>query len=145
MGNAIPIETQAALYDRYPGRIMFKPDAHPTVEQIKALRDATRGEGSVFEGAGGRALVESFPHGISGTMPGADCVWALVALWRALNEGDNARAEAIHAPLSDLCSPLETVDAFLYLQKLLLVKQGIFHNTLVRCPAKVSQPALPAS
>ena len=62
-------------------------------------------------------------------MPGADCVWALVALWRALNEGDNARAEAIHAPLSDLCSPLETVDAFLYLQKLLLVKQGIFFTT----------------
>lgn len=134
LGNSIAIETQAALYDRYPGRIMFKPEAHPIVEQVKALRDATRGAGSVFEGAGGRALVESFPHGISGTMPGADCVWALVALWRALHDGDAAKADAIHGPLYDLCSPLETVDAFIAVEKMLLVKQGIFQNTLMRGP-----------
>ena len=134
MGNSIAIETQAAVHNRYPGRIMFKPEAHPIIEQIKALRDATRGAGSVFEGAGGQALVESFPHGVNGTMPLTACVWALVALWRALLDGDDAKAQSIHAPLYDLCAPLKTVDAFIAVDKMLLVKQGIYQNTLIRGP-----------
>ena len=42
------------------------------------------GRAKVFEGTGGIALVDNFKRGIVGTMPGADLIRGIVALWRDL-------------------------------------------------------------
>ena len=88
----------------------------------------------VFEGTGGIALLDSFKRGIVGTMPGADLIRAIVPLWRALQAGDSAKADRIHGPLAALISMQTSLDAFLAVEKHLLVRQGIFKNTLVRGP-----------
>jgi 4-hydroxy-tetrahydrodipicolinate synthase len=67
-------------------------------------------------------------------MPGADLIRGLVALWRALEAGDAGRADAIHGPLSALVSLQTSLDAFLAVEKHLLVRQGIFRDTRVRGP-----------
>lgn len=134
VGNAIPVEVQASLFLEFPDRVQFKPEAQPIGPTLSRLRDATDGRAAIFEGTGGIALVESHQRGIRGTMPGSDLIWAIVALWRALESGDWNKVNAIQGPLIALISIQTSLDAFLAVEKLLLVEQGIFKNTIVRGP-----------
>ena len=135
VGRPMSIAMQAQLLDEFgPERVMFKPEASPIVPRLIELLNATAGRARVFEGTGGIALLESHPHGVVGTMPGADLIRALVALWRALEAGDAAKAQRIHEPLAALISLQTSLDAFLAVEKHLLLRQGIFKNTLVRGP-----------
>ena len=135
VGRPMSIALQAKLLDEFgPERVMFKPEATPIGPRLSELRDATVGRAKVFEGTGGLALVDSFRRGIVGTMPGADLIRAIVALWRALRSGDDARVYQISTPLGALVSMQNSLDAFLAIEKYLLVKQGVFRNTIVRGP-----------
>ena len=135
VGKPMPIAMQARLLDEYgPDRVLYKPEASPIGPKLSELREATGGRARVFEGTGGIALVDSFRRGIVGTMPGADLIRALVPLWDSLAAGDTARADRIHGPLAALISMQPSLDAFLAVEKHLLVRQGIFKNTLVRGP-----------
>ncbi len=134
VGNSIPVAVQAGLFNRHPDRILFKPEAQPIGPNLTALHKATGGRARVFEGTGGIALVDNYRRGVAGTMPGADLPWALVALWRALEAGDDARARRIHGPLAAMVSMQHNLDAFLAVEKLLLVHQGVFKNARVRGP-----------
>ena len=103
-------------------------------ESVGALRDATGGKAPVLEGTGGIALVDSYRRGVIGTMPGADLIDVLVALWRALEAGDEQRIYQLSLPLGALIAIQTSLDSFLAVEKYLLVKRGIFQNTLVRGP-----------
>jgi 4-hydroxy-tetrahydrodipicolinate synthase len=134
VGRPLSIAMQAALYNDYGDRVLFKPEATPIGPRLSALRDATGGKAPVLEGTGGIALVDSYRRGIVGTMPGADLIDVLVALWRALETGDEARIYDLSLPLSSLIAIQTSLDAFLAVEKYLLVKRGIFPNALVRGP-----------
>ncbi len=134
VGRPMSIALQARLLEEFGSRVLFKPEAVPIGPRLTALRDATAGRAKVFEGTGGIALVDSYRRGIVGTMPGADLIDALVALWRALLDRDDARAYQISQPLTSLVALQHSLDAFLAIEKYLLVKQGIFRNTIVRGP-----------
>jgi dihydrodipicolinate synthase/N-acetylneuraminate lyase len=134
VGRPMSIGLQAGLLDRHPERVLFKPEAVPLGPRLTELREATAGRSRVFEGSGGIALVDSFRRGVVGTMPGADLIKPLVALWRALQADDQPRADAIAFPLASLVSIQHSLDAFLAIEKHLLVRQGIFRNTIVRSP-----------
>ncbi len=135
VGKPMPIAMQARLLDEFgPERVQYKPEASPIGPKLSELRDATQGRARVFEGTGGIALVDSFKRGVKGTMPGADLIRALVPLWRALEAGDGEKADRIHGPLAALVSMQTSLDAFLAVEKHLLVRQGIFTSTRVRGP-----------
>jgi dihydrodipicolinate synthase/N-acetylneuraminate lyase len=135
VGRPMPIPLQARLLDEYgPDRVLYKPEATPLGPNITALLEATGGRARVLEGSGGIALVESHRRGVTGTMPGADLIDAIVALWRALEAGDEATVNCISPPLSALVSLQTGLDGFLAVEKYLLVKQGVFKNTHVRGP-----------
>jgi len=134
VGRPMSIALQAALFNTYGDQVLFKPEATPIGPRLSALRQATGGRAPVFEGSGGIALVDSFRRGIVGTMPGADLIKGIVALWRALTAGDERRAYALSQPISSLVAVQNSLDAFLAVEKYLLVKQGVFKNTRVRGP-----------
>lgn len=135
VGRPILISNQARLLQEYgPDRVLFKPEAAPFGPNLTALRDATGGRALVFEGTGGIALVDSFRRGIIGTMPGAEMIDALVALWTALAEADEQRIYRLSLPISSLVAVQVGLDGFLAVEKYLLKKQGIFKNTVVRGP-----------
>jgi 4-hydroxy-tetrahydrodipicolinate synthase len=135
VGRPMSIGMQAQLLEEFgPERVLYKPEASPIGPKLSELREATGGRARVFEGTGGIALVDSFRRGIVGTMPGADLIRGLVPLWRALEAGEAVRADRIHGPLAVLISMQTSLDAFLAVEKHLLVRQGIFKNTLVRGP-----------
>ena len=135
VGRPMPVSTLSELLDRYgPQRVLFKPEATPIGPNLTLLRDATSGRARVFEGSGGIALVDSYRRGIVGTMPGADLILALVALWKALVAGDEQRIYQLSLPLSSLVAMQTGLDGFLAVEKYLLKRQGIFKNTVVRGP-----------
>ena len=138
VGRPMPISLYARLWQQYGERLYFKPEATPIGPRLTELLEATGGEARVFEGTGGLALVDSFRRGVMGTMPGADLIDGIVALWRSLCRGDEARAEAISLPLVAIVSLQQSLDAFLAIEKHLLVKQGIFVNEIVRGPVGYS-------
>lgn len=134
VGRPMPVDLLARLLSEFGDRILFKPEATPIGPRLSELRDATNGKARVFEGSGGIALVDSFRRGIVGTMPGADLVDGIVALWRALQSGDEGRVYALSLPISSLVALQSGLDGFLAVEKYLLVKQGVFENTIVRGP-----------
>lgn len=135
VGQPMSIAFQARLLEEYgPVRVQYKPEAQPIGSRLTALRDATGGRARMFEGLGGAALIDSHARGVVGTMPGVDVVKALVALWNALEAGDADTANRIHGPLCALITLLPTLDAFIAVEKYLLVRQGILKNDIMRGP-----------
>ena len=135
LGQPLDISLYVDLIDKYGAeRVQFKPEAKPVKERLELLRDASNGRALVFEGQGGVDLLDTYPIGIVGTMPGAEVPWALVALFKALKENNWDRAKSIHAPLAKLISYQTTLDAYVAVEKYLLVKQGIFTSARQRGP-----------
>lgn len=134
VGRPLSIALQAKLSSDFGERVLFKPEAAPIGPRLSALRDATDGQARVFEGTGGIALLDSYRRGIVGTMPGSDLIDGIVALWRALEAKDDQRAYELSMPISTLVAAQSSLDAFLAIQKYLLVKQGVFRNAVVRGP-----------
>ena len=135
LGQPLDISLYVDLIDKYGAeRVQFKPEAKPVKERLEMLRDASNGRALVFEGQGGVDLLDTYPIGIVGTMPGAEVPWALVALFKALKEDKWERARSIHTPLAKLISYQTTLDAYVAVEKYLLVKQGIFTSARQRGP-----------
>lgn len=135
LGRALPVTLYVDLLQRYgPDRVQFKPEATPIGPRLSALRDATGGTARVFDGTGGIALVDGYRRGVVGTMPGPEVPWALVALWRALRDGDQHAIDAINGLLASLVSVQSSLDSFVAVEKHLLVEQGIFTDARRRLP-----------
>ncbi len=134
VGRPLSIEFQARMFESFGDRILFKPEAQPLGPNLSALHRATNGRAKVFEGSGGIALADNYRRGIVGTMPGADLVDVIAELWKALCAGDAERIDALSLPLGALVSLQSGLDGFLAVEKYLLVKRGVFRNTIVRGP-----------
>jgi 4-hydroxy-tetrahydrodipicolinate synthase len=135
LGAPIELDTYVELIDKYGDeRVQFKPEAKPVKERLTQLNKISYNRARVFEGQGGIDLLDTHPLGVKGTMPGAEVPWAIVGLWNALENKDLTTAQAIHTPLAKLISYQTTLDAYVAVEKYLLVKQGVFINTNQRGP-----------
>lgn len=135
VGEPIPLHVLVDLVSLYgPTKIQFKPEAAPLGPRQSALSAATGGVARLFEGSGGLALVDSHARGAVGTMPGADLVWAIVPLWRALESGDADTADLISARLAAVLTHVSSLDSYIAVEKFLLLQQGIFSSSRQRGP-----------
>jgi dihydrodipicolinate synthase/N-acetylneuraminate lyase len=137
VGKAIPLGVYVQLLDCYgEEKIVFKPEALPIGPNLSALRDATSGRARIFEGSGGILLVDSYRRGIAGTMPGMELLDGIVALWKALQRGDEETIYRLYYPICAIVAlQLQAgLDGFLAIEKDLLVKRGIFASDRRRTP-----------
>jgi 4-hydroxy-tetrahydrodipicolinate synthase len=136
VGNAMSIDFQASLFEKYGDRVLFKPEAAPLGPCISALREATQNRAAIFEGSGGVLLIDSYRRGITGTIPGVELLDGTMALWRALQEGDEERAYQIYFPICALVTlQLQGgLDGFIVVERYLMHKRGLFPNQLHRGP-----------
>ncbi len=134
VGEPLPVEAQAELHRRFGERVLFKPEAQPLGPNLSRLREAGGPGLRVFEGSGGIALLDSHRRGICGTMPGSEIVWAIRALWDALEAGDLRRATGLQGLIAPLIFLQQGLDGFLSVEKALLHRQGVFPNRIVRGP-----------
>jgi len=137
VGQSIPIAACAKLLERYgPEKILFKPEAAPNGPTFSALRDATGGRATMFEGSGGIFLIDSYRRGIAGTMPGMDLLDGVVAVWKAMTRGDEDAAYRVSLPVGAIVAlQLQAgLDGFLAVEKYLMVKRGLFPSARRRRP-----------
>jgi 2-keto-3-deoxy-L-arabinonate dehydratase len=133
VGAPIDVSVYLNLLEQFGvERIYFKPEASPLGPNLSKLRDATHGTARIFEGSGGINLVDCYRRGIVGTMPGMDLLDGVVALWNALAAGDEERIYQLSLPISALVAlQLQGgLDGFLAIEKHLLMKRGLFDNTI---------------
>ena len=133
VGAAIDLGVYLQLLEEFgEQRIFFKPEASPLGPNLSKLRDATGGKARIFEGSGGINLVDCYRRGIVGTMPGTDLLDGIVALWTALQAGDDERIYQLSLPICALTAlQLQAgLDGFLAIEKHLLKQRGLFTNTL---------------
>lgn len=137
VGRPIPLEICVQLLDRFgPDKILFKPEANPVGPRLSALREVSGGRARIFDGSGGIALVDCYRRGIVGTMPGMEFLAGVVALWRALQHGDERAIYRLYFPICALVSlQLQAgLDGFLAVEKYVLVKRGLFNHDVRRKP-----------
>lgn len=134
VGRGLSIDLQVHLFEEFGDRVMFKPEGPPVGLSITSIMERTEGRARIFEGLGGAALIESYRRGVIGSMPAADVCWAVIALWRALERGDFPRAYEISAPLSALIAMEINLDAFVVIEKHILVRQGVIPRAHCRGP-----------
>ncbi len=138
VGQPLEISLYAKLLDKYGNdRVQFKPEAKPVKERMRQLQEVANGKAKVFEGQSGTDLLETFPLGLVGTMPGSEISWAIIALWNALKEDKWDFAGRIHLGILALMKYQPTLDAYVAVEKYLLVKQGIFTSTRQRGPVGI--------
>jgi dihydrodipicolinate synthase/N-acetylneuraminate lyase len=80
-----------------------KEETEPSTVKLTEVVQAN--DGSVkgfFGGAGGRFLIEEYRRGSGGNMPGCHVTDVVVALWNALEAGDQARAMHIYKEMAPL-------------------------------------------
>ena len=135
MGQPLSISLYEKLLIEYGNkRVQFKPEAKPVKDRMQQLQAVANGQALVFEGQSGLDLIDTHPIGLFGTMPGADIIWAIVKLWNFLEAGDHDRARKIHELVAKLVAFQINLDAYVAVEKYLLVKQGIFTSTRQRGP-----------
>lgn len=137
VGASIPTSFYVRLLDEFgPEKILFKPEGAPVGPNISDLRIASDGRAKMFDGSGGSLLIDAFRRGVIGTMPGVDLLDGIVAVWNALQSGDEAAAYRIYFPICALVA-LELqagLDGFLAIEKYLMVKRGLFATDHRRTP-----------
>ncbi len=136
VGTAMSLEFQADMFREFGSRILYKPEATPLGPVISGLRKLTGGEAAIFEGSGGVLLIDSYRRGVTGTIPGVEMLEALVALWDALERGDDRRAYEVYQPICAMCTlQLQGgLDGFIVTERYLLHRQGLFPNEVHRGP-----------
>lgn len=136
VGTAMSLEFQADMFREFGSRILYKPEATPLGPVISALRELTGGGAAIFEGSGGVLLVDSYRRGVTGTIPGVEMLEGIVALWDALERGDDRRAYEVYYPICALCTlQLQGgLDGFIVTERYLLHRQGLFPNEVHRGP-----------
>ena len=135
VGTGLSTDLLVQLHKYDPARICFKPEAQPLGPRLSALLDATGGQAKVYDGSGGIALIDRFRRGLVGTMPGTDLCWAIVHLWDYLEFGDYQAAYEFSQPLVSLIAMQTSLDAYVAVEKYLLVKQGVFVSSACREPS----------
>jgi hypothetical protein len=136
VGMAMSVSFQADLFRRYGQRSLFKPESTPLGPTISALRAQTHERALIFEGSGGILLIDSHQRGVNGTIPGVEVLPGIIAVWNALEAGDEERAYSIYLPICALGNlQLQGgIDAFITVERYLLHKQGLFPHLIHRGP-----------
>ena len=137
VGRSLSTAFYIRLLDKYgPDKILFKPEAAPIGPNLSALRDATGGRARAFDGSGGILLVDAFRRGIAGTMPGVDLLDGIVALWNALQAGDEEATYRLYFPISAIVAlqMQAGLDGFLAIEKYILVQRGLIESARRRQP-----------
>lgn len=137
VGRPLSLEMQLRLLERYGSeRLLFKPETVPVGPTVTALVQSSGGKAKIFEGSGGMYLVETFRRGLRGVMPGCDLIDGIVALWKALQSGDDKRIYLLAFPISAIIAiqAQAGLDGFMMIERYIMRKRGVFRSSHDRGP-----------
>ena len=102
-----------------------EPSTIKLTEIVQANDSSAQG---FFGGAGGRYLMEEYRRGVDGNMPGCHVTDVVVALWKALETGDERRALHIYKELAPLF--------FFEVQMEGCYKEVLYRRGVIDCPKR---------
>lgn len=102
-------------------------------EKVTAIRAATGDAVGVLEGWGGLYMLELFPYGICGIMPGLGLADLLVQIWQRAAAGHmGAAMDLFERVAPQLGFSLQNMELFHHIEKRLLVQRGVIAGATVR-------------
>ena len=126
-GTNMPAELVIQLCREIEFVKYVKEETTPTTFKMSAILKGGVANG-VFGGAGGRYLIEEHRRGCAGQMPGCHVTDVVVALWNALEKGDEARALHIYKEMAPLF--------FFETQLNGSYKEVLYRRGVIACPLK---------
>jgi 4-hydroxy-tetrahydrodipicolinate synthase len=96
LGSSLPVETVRAVLEHVPAIRYVKEENVPCGQRISALLDSAPSNLlGVMGGAGGRFVLDEYARGACGSMPACELVEAHVAIWNAVQAGENQSARSL--------------------------------------------------
>jgi dihydrodipicolinate synthase/N-acetylneuraminate lyase len=126
-GTNMPAELVIKLCREIEFVKYVKEETTPTTFKMSAILKGGVAKG-VFGGAGGRYLIEEHRRGCAGQMPGCHVTDVVVALWNALEKGDEARALHVYKEMAPLF--------FFETQLNGSYKEVLYRRGVISCPLK---------
>lgn len=133
----------ARLAERIPNARYLKLEDPPLMQKIRAIRERTS-QFEIFGGLGGMFLLEELGAGASGTMTGFAFSEILVAVFKAFQAGDKARAEKIFDEYLPLIRYENQPVINLTIRKQLLHLRGAIDHPTPRNPFNAVDPGTDA-
>ena len=133
IGTPIAPALLAKLLAEIPGVDYLKEETAHAPQVITAVRDlAGDSLKGVMGGMAGRYLLEEYRRGACGTMPACEVADAHVAIWNALDGGDEDEARRLHTMLLPLLN-YEAMFSFTIYKEVLL-RRGVIASAKTRVP-----------
>ncbi|NLD55629.1 MAG: dihydrodipicolinate synthase family protein, partial [Burkholderiaceae bacterium] len=133
IGTPIVPALLAKLLAEIPGVDYLKEETAHAPQVITAVRDLAGDHlKGVMGGMAGRYLLEEYRRGACGTMPACEVADAHVAIWKALDSGDEAEARRLHTMLLPLLN-YEAMFSFTIYKEVLL-RRGVIASAKTRVP-----------
>ena len=133
VGTPMSAELLTRMLRDIPGVSFIKEEsenAPQVISQVQAM--AQHDLKGIMGGMGGRFVLEEYRRGACGTMPASEVADALVLVWNALEEGDEARARRLHTQLLPMLNYEALYTYAIY--KEVLVKRGVIASSHSRVP-----------
>jgi 2-keto-3-deoxy-L-arabinonate dehydratase len=125
--------------------VALKVEAEPSAPKIGRIVKGLDSEVAVLGGGAGLDLLHELARGAHGTMPGAALADAFLRIWklyRADRRQDARREFDRLLPL--LVLGTRSLDTFLFVEKEILRRRGVFSTARLRLPALAPEPELGA-
>lgn len=136
-GSVLSVPTMVRLINEIEHVAYVKEETFPVTHKITQLREQAGPKlKGVFGGAGGRFLLQEYPRGVAGQMPGCHITDVMVRLWDAFEEGgrtgDFSEAKRIYGLVAPLYA-LETLRGTNYTE--VLRRRGVVSGARSRLSA----------
>jgi 2-keto-3-deoxy-L-arabinonate dehydratase len=144
-GLELSVELLLRLAHEVEHVVALKVEAEPSAPKIDRVVRALDAEVAVLGGGAGLDVLHELDRGAHGTMPGAALADAFLRVWTLHRAGrrEDARRE-FERLLPLLVLGLRSMDTFLFVEKEILRRRGVFSTAHLRLPAPPVEPALVA-
>ena len=134
-GGVLPPEVIINLADKTSNFRGVKLEGALNGPKFEMLRKKTRGKVTLTSGWAGLDIFDAISRGVDGIVPGTSMTETYVKCWKAFKQGQRDRGfKALSAfmPLANF--GMQNLELLHYIEKYLLMRQGIIKSTHVREP-----------
>jgi dihydrodipicolinate synthase/N-acetylneuraminate lyase len=144
-GSELPTDLLVRLAREVEQVVTLKIESEPSAPKISHIARQLDGEATVLGGGGGLDFLHELERGADGTMPGPALVDFFQRVLRLHREGErqDARRE-FERLLPVLVLALRSLDTFLFVEKEILRRRGVFTSARLRLPAAAPEALLVA-
>jgi 4-hydroxy-tetrahydrodipicolinate synthase len=125
--------------------VALKVEAEPSAPKIGRIVKALDSDVAVLGGGAGLDLLHELERGAHGTMPGAALADAFLRVWTLHRAGRRKEARReFDRLLPLLVLGTRSLDTFLFVEKEILRRRGVFSTARLRLPSLPAEPELAA-